>query len=454
MFALRITTAGRNAAISANNAGASITINRIAIGTMRREPLITHTSMGAEVARVPILRSQQINATTRQLDYEFLGSSNNPGVACNPVGEVGLFLTDGTLFAYWSDTTSIPAAKSTTTTLRGSLFLVLDDLPAGAITIQATRFDPMVVSFAGSGGEGDINITGTLTMVGKRRFRNFYLRAGATLNIDKLLEIECSGEAIFEVGSVVNVRDAVPGAPRTLANSPAERIGLGFNPGINFGGTGGYAQNARRYPPELSPVGSSGQGGGINKLASTVSVYFQTGKGGDAGGSLRVKAQVGIMIGGTFNAQGSDGELPTMNPNNQGTLVISGSGGGSGGSLYFGTPGFFRVDPAMVANVQGGNGSNPIRSTTTPTDTGAAPGSGGTGGHFEAISPNLPSPFPGTINVLGGLSGLYLAGNPTTNWYLAGGTGGAFGGDADTAFASSVQVRQNPGRISLLPILP
>ncbi len=461
MFALRITTAGRNAAIAANNAGASITINRIAIGTARREPLITHTALGAEVARVPILRSQQISTNTRQLDYEFPGSSNNPGVACNPVGEVGLFLTDGTLFAYWSDTVSVPAAKSTTTTLRGSLFLVLDDLPASAITIQATRFEPLLVSFAGSGGEGDLVVpVGTTRMTGKRRLRNFRLVNGATLIVEKFLQLDCTGEAIFEPGSIVNILEASPGGGNVISSGMVSVTLFGFAMGQNFGSQGGYGTNAFRYPNDLSPVGSGGQAGAINKGDNSVTNTIQTGRAGDGGGCLIVKAQVGFRVGGTINANGGNAVNPVISPNNTGTAsTASGSGGGSGGGISLQSPGYAIFDPTFVANLNGGNGSDAVRTTTT-TANGGAPGSGGTGGIFEAISPNLPATIAGTINVLGGLSGLFNAGNiatqPGMSSFFPGGTGGAFGNDAVNLSSSSPggQYRQNSGRIVLLPFLP
>ena len=111
-----VTAAGRQALINAAQTGmAPVVINRIGVGTGKYTPSATQTTLVAETKRLPIVEGG--NAGDNSIHVAYRDSSTDS----YSIHEIGLFLSDGTLFAVTSQTNPILQKTGTSTA-----FLVID----------------------------------------------------------------------------------------------------------------------------------------------------------------------------------------------------------------------------------------------------------------------------------------------------------------------------------------
>ena len=111
-----VTAAGRQALINAAQTGmAPVVINRIGVGTGKYTPSATQTTLVAETKRLPIVEGG--NAGDNSIHVAYRDSSTDS----YSIYEIGLFLSDGTLFAVTSQTNAILQKTGTSTA-----FLVID----------------------------------------------------------------------------------------------------------------------------------------------------------------------------------------------------------------------------------------------------------------------------------------------------------------------------------------
>ena len=124
-----ITNAGLAAAVSASAAGLQATIAWVAIGDQGYVPGPTRTALAGERERVPVSGGIKTSLTQIHIDARFASAAEFW------VREVGYFLSDGTLFALWSDPTNPIAYKPAMGELVLSLDLSVAATPTGSVTI-------------------------------------------------------------------------------------------------------------------------------------------------------------------------------------------------------------------------------------------------------------------------------------------------------------------------------
>jgi hypothetical protein len=124
-----ITNAGLAAAACAAGAGLQATIAWVAIGDQGYVPGPTRTALAGERERVPVASGIKTAPTQIHIDARFASTAEFW------VREVGYFLTDGTLFAVWSDPTNPIAYKPATGELILALDLSVAATPASSVTV-------------------------------------------------------------------------------------------------------------------------------------------------------------------------------------------------------------------------------------------------------------------------------------------------------------------------------
>lgn len=138
-FALefKITRAGLSAMIAANNNGLQGLISHLAIGHGVQltspanagtgyEPTGLETALRNEFQRKPFGNGTRLGTNSFVLETAF------DGTAQGWINEIGLIMTDGTLFAVWSDTVPLMFKASNVQTLV-AVTTVFEGLPADAI---------------------------------------------------------------------------------------------------------------------------------------------------------------------------------------------------------------------------------------------------------------------------------------------------------------------------------
>lgn len=151
-----ITRAGLAAVANAQGTGLQAVIDRISIGRGTLQagvykgyaPDNTATALKGEMVRVPILSGARRDPS----GFTVLSLVPPSPDAVYPINEVGFHLTDGTLFALWSDA-AYPLAYSTTlASVEVGFDLLLDAIPTSALAI--TVLNPDVPDTAGALAEG------------------------------------------------------------------------------------------------------------------------------------------------------------------------------------------------------------------------------------------------------------------------------------------------------------
>ena len=129
---LVITTAGRQAAIDANKLGLTVRMTRIAVGTGKYVPVATQTSLQSQVAVVDIAHGLSIGTDTLQVSGRFTAGAW-------AAYELGVILSDGTLFAVGSSATAgdFPT-KELGTDVVVTVTLLISDVPSGSVQVLAS----------------------------------------------------------------------------------------------------------------------------------------------------------------------------------------------------------------------------------------------------------------------------------------------------------------------------
>lgn len=147
-----ITRAGLAAVANAQGTGLAAVIDRIAVGRGLRggtgayvgyAPSNTATALAGEMARLPILSGARRDPSG--FTVLALLPSASPGEY--PINEVGFFLSDGTLFALWSDPVYPLAYKTALSDVEMSFDLLLEAVPTSALSIVVQN--PDVPDYAG-----------------------------------------------------------------------------------------------------------------------------------------------------------------------------------------------------------------------------------------------------------------------------------------------------------------
>ncbi len=128
-----ITKAGLAAILRADNTGIAAQITHIALGTSGYTPSADQKSLVAQTAKYPIAGGERLSSTLLHL------TALADGDRAFWVREIGFLLSDGTLLAVWSDSSTPLAYKSADTDLLLAYDLSLAALPADSVTIVSNE---------------------------------------------------------------------------------------------------------------------------------------------------------------------------------------------------------------------------------------------------------------------------------------------------------------------------
>ncbi|WP_445677423.1 phage tail-collar fiber domain-containing protein [Pseudomonas putida] len=128
-----ITKAGLAAILRADNTGIAAQITHIALGTSGYTPSANQKSLVAQTAKYPIAGGERLSSTLLHL------TALADGDRAFWVREIGFLLSDGTLLAVWSDSSTPLAYKSADTDLLLAYDLSLAALPADSVTIISSE---------------------------------------------------------------------------------------------------------------------------------------------------------------------------------------------------------------------------------------------------------------------------------------------------------------------------
>lgn len=129
-----LTTAGIQAVINAKETGTNaVTISEIGVGTGKYTPTKEQTQLQAQVKRMPILEGGQAG------DNAIHVACKDDGPGSYEVFEFGLFLSDGTLFAVYSQNVPI-IEKQEKSNLLLAIDMKLEGVNAGNITFGDVSF--------------------------------------------------------------------------------------------------------------------------------------------------------------------------------------------------------------------------------------------------------------------------------------------------------------------------
>ena len=322
---------------------------------------------------------------------------------------------DGLAFA-----TALPAQAG-----NAGLFVTTNGTTASWATIvQALPF--------GNGSDGNVTVTGALTLTRDMFYNNLTLNSAAA--------ITTAGYRIFVAGTL-DISAAPAGAIKW--NSAASSTNLGSSGGNGAGG----AQAGTGLPGNAGSAGTSGKQGGASLAAGTGGAGYGT-LGGAAGAGAASAYQpsgyvpncpTGLILSGTtltlpLAASGAPG-----GGGGGGASDMSGTAGGAGALgggtvviianvIYRGTN-----TTAGIIQAKGGNGTagvNGGNGGVEGSSGGGGGGSGGGGGWIVIIANVLTgSAITGAIYVSGGAGANGgVGGFNTSNLPGAGGGGGASGG--------------------------
>jgi hypothetical protein len=130
-----LTNAGKAAIVAANNTGTNpVTVNRIGVGSASWTPTATATALQTEIKKI-----NAVGGTAVADDTIHVTASDNSSDVYT-VREIGLFLTDGTLLAVYSQAAAIITKGADTVALIAA-DLVITGVPAGSVTVGDTTFD-------------------------------------------------------------------------------------------------------------------------------------------------------------------------------------------------------------------------------------------------------------------------------------------------------------------------
>jgi hypothetical protein len=130
-----LTNAGKAAIVAANNTGTNpVTVNRIGVGSASWTPTATATALQTEIKKITAVGGAVVADDTIHV------TASDSSSDVYTVREIGLFLTDGTLLAVYSQAGAIITKGADTVALIAA-DLVITGVPAGSVTVGDTTFD-------------------------------------------------------------------------------------------------------------------------------------------------------------------------------------------------------------------------------------------------------------------------------------------------------------------------
>lgn len=130
-----LTTAGKNAIVNANNTGTNpITIAKVGIGSASWTPTIAATSLNTEIKKITTIGGAAVADDTIHV------TASDTTSDVYTVREIGLFTSDNTLVAVYSQADPIITKGAATVALIAA-DLVITGIPAGSITVGDVGFD-------------------------------------------------------------------------------------------------------------------------------------------------------------------------------------------------------------------------------------------------------------------------------------------------------------------------
>jgi hypothetical protein len=130
-----LTNAGKAAIVAANNTGTNpVTINRVGVGSASWTPTATATALNTEIKKISAIGGAAVADDTIHV------TASDTSSDVYTVREIGLFLTDGTLLAVYSQSAAIITKGAETVALIAA-DLVITGLPAGSVTVGDVTFD-------------------------------------------------------------------------------------------------------------------------------------------------------------------------------------------------------------------------------------------------------------------------------------------------------------------------
>jgi hypothetical protein len=289
---------------------------------------------------------------------------------------------------------------------------------------QISPLGSAIQIFGGSGEQGDfILASGSQTLSGVYSFRNFTLGEAASLNINGIALIRCTGKVEIRgniiVTGVIGGGASVNGGAYPLMHYP-------FANGLGLGGGGCQGSLGQAYSWSSGMGLNPGSGGGgspviVGGAPGQAAISVGASQGGLGGGVLAIQAGGEILVAGTILANGGNASPSVIFDNSSSLpILLGGGGGGSGGLIYLAS--LSKATLAVSANLQvkGGNGSNGLGAFAGSTSAG---GGGGGGGYVVLVAPSLVT-SGSTILLSGGLGGAAVG----SGGVWRGAQGGSFGG--------------------------
>lgn len=130
-----LTNAGKAAIVAANNTGTNpVTINRVGVGSASWTPTASATALQTEIKKITAIGGAAVADDTIHV------TASDTSSDVYTVREIGLFLTDGTLLAVYSQASAIITKGAETVALIAA-DLVITGLPAGSVTVGDITFD-------------------------------------------------------------------------------------------------------------------------------------------------------------------------------------------------------------------------------------------------------------------------------------------------------------------------
>lgn len=254
--------------------------------------------------------------------------------------------------------------------------------------------------------------------------RNFTVPAGVIFYIRGSCYIYCTGNFVND-GQINTAQQGPPGGKSWTTQLTTSAVAQGM-PGAGFG-PGDSTYPGQPYQPQAFGGGSGGGGGSAANTQTGLQLVV-VGEGGNAGGSLFVRAMGSITNNGTIGAWGLPGIIPDRTTRNQG--CVGGPGGGAGGTVILDANGNCTNNGSIQAyGREGSLGANV-----------GSGGGGGGGGGFVIIQSRYGTSTVGTVNVAGG-----AAGGDQATLVIPGGGGGANGGSGGGAYSGSYPNGSEPG---------
>lgn len=246
-------------------------------------------------------------------------------------------------------------------------------------------------------------------------FRTFTVPEGVSIIIKSYAKIICQD---FINRGAITVTTATPGA-FSFAAQIGGNTSIGGIPGQGVGTAGGSSfSGGKNYNPFIQATGS---GGGLGYMSGTGGGIF--GRGGEGGGCLWIEASRDIHLYGSITADGGNAVTGTIT---NGNISLSGSGGGSAGSLIATAYGRIRTYAGSVVSLRGGNGANGIANVLTFYNVQG--GGNGAGGYYIQACPDINNSASAVVNLTPGVTGATANFDSNQVASLGGGGGGGFGG--------------------------